>query len=501
MNTNSIKKIAVVTLTVFVLLAACTPSGSPKKSIDLEPLYSGVWRLVAYGSDDGVSIVTPGLPTFISFQRDVNLSGNAGCNNFFGTFKAVDDGSFTVEGPLGSTLMFCDQFMEEEATFLASLQSAERFDFNDMDQLVIQFSDSANADYMLLVNQKNMPLVGTGWVLASLVSPDGDIAIPPASAPVLTFSEDGSMSGSGGCNRIMSGFTTEGNTISIDEIASAMMYCDGLMEVEDRFTSSLGQVSRFEIVSDRLILSDEAFMHVLTFFAADVMLTETQWQLNVFNGESIPEDMVVTLTLSPGDNNAEGVVFGSTGCNRFSGTYAMNGDQLNINVTIVTVIECDFGMETEAAYLAALRDPLTYKIEFNRLVLVSEMNALVFVGEEQSVNGLWKVSTLGGPGNPVEMTFDQTIQANFTLEEGSNTGLLSGSTPCQDYDVRFFVDRNLISISVQEVNDPGQCQGGSELDSQYFDALDKAVTYEFSRGNLLLRDQEGNQVLEFSIQN
>jgi len=390
--------------------------------------------------------------------------------------------------------------MDEESAFLAALQSANTLEFNDVGQLVIRFSDSAEVDFMLFVNQSNVSLYGTGWVLSSLVDPDGEITVPPISAPLLTFSEDGGLYGSGGCNRIMTGFTIEENTIAIDEIASSMMYCDGLMELEDRFTSGLAQVSRFEISGNQLVLSDEAFITVLTFDAVELLLTETQWQLNTMNGETISEDLAVTLTLSPGENLREGNVFGSTGCNRFSGTYTMDGDQLNINVLVVTVIMCDIGMETETAFLEALRDPLTYKIEFNRLILVSEKNALVFLGEKPSIDGDWKVSILGDPQNPVEMTFDQTILAEFNLEEGANTGSLSGATPCQDYDARFFVDRNFIRINMAEVKDLDQCQNGSALDSQYFNALGNAVTYEFSRGNVLLRDKDGKQVLEFSIQ-
>jgi heat shock protein HslJ len=500
MKPNIFPKFALILLSLSMLLAACTPFGGLMKNIDLAPLYSGTWHLVAYGKDDDINIVSPGLPTFIKFQEDGNLYGNAGCNNFFGSFEAKENGSFSVIEPLGATMMFCERFMDEESAFLAALQSAKSLEFNDVGQLVIRLNDSEEAEFMLFVNQSNVSLYGTGWVLSSLVDPDGEITVPPISAPLLTFSEDGGLYGSGGCNRIMSGFTSEGNTIAIDEIASSMMYCDGLMELEDRFNRGLAQVSRFEISGDRLVLSDEASINVLTFTGVEFLLTETKWQLNTLNSEAISEDLLVTLTLSPGENSREGVVFGSTGCNRFSGTYTMDGDRLNINVLVVTVIMCDFGMEIETAFLEALRDPLTYKIEFNRLILVSENNALVFLGEKPSVDGVWKVSILGDPQNPVEMTFDQTILAEFNLEEGANTGLLSGATPCQDYDARFFVDRNIIRINVAEVKDLDQCQNGTALDGQYFDALGNAVTYEFSRGNVLLRDKDGKQVLEFSIQ-
>lgn len=501
MNTNFFYKITLVTLTLSVLLAACTPSAGQKKTVDLESLYSGTWQLVAYGNEEGTSIVTPGLRTFASFQADGSLGGNAGCNNFFGTFKAADDGSFTVEGPLGSTLMFCEQFMDEEATFLAALQSAERFFFNESGQLVINFSDSADGyDFMLFINQKSMPLLGTGWVLTSLTNPDGEIAIPPASAPVINFSEDGSMTGNGGCNQLSSEFTSGDGAISIGEIASTMMFCDGLMELETGFTTGLDAVTRYEISGDRLQLSDDSLTTVLTFFAADVELAQTQWRLYVLNGLEIPENINVTLTLSPEAENREGSIFGSAGCNRYSGTYSLEGDRLTTNILAVTAMMCDASMETEDAFLAALQDELTFQIQYNRLILTSENNTLLFLGERPSLAGDWRLLRMGTPEDPVDITFENTILAAFMIEEMAATGLISGATPCREYTAGFFIDRDFVTFGTPEMINLNQCDDMSEIETQYFEALQNAAQYEFSKGNLILRDGEGTQLLEFNLQ-
>jgi heat shock protein HslJ len=500
MNTNNFYKTALVILSFSMLLAACTPSAGQKKTIALDPLYSGIWQLVAYGSDEETSIVTPGLRTVVSFQEDGSLSGNAGCNNFFGSLKAADDGSFTIEGPLGSTLMFCEQFMDEEATFLAALQTAEEFFFNESGQLVVNFSDSADGyDFMLFVNQKSMPLLGTGWVLSSLTNPNREIVIPPASAPVINFSEDGSMSGNGGCNQLFSEFTSGDGAISIGEIGSTMMFCDGLMDLEAEFTAALAVVTKYEISGDRLQLSDDAFTTVLTFFAADVELAQTQWRLYVLNGTEIPEPINVTLTLSPEGEPSEGTVFGSAGCNRYNGTYSLEGDRLTVNVLAVTARMCDASMETEDAFLAALQDELTFQIQFNRLILTSENNALLFLGERPSLAGNWRLLRMGTPENPVDITFENTILAEFMIEEMAPTGLISGTTPCQAYTAGFFVDRDFATFGTPEMTNLNQCDEMSEIETQYFDALQNAAQYEFSMGNLILRDGEGSQLLEFTL--
>ena len=80
-----------------MLLSACMPSSGQKNVIAVDPLYSGIWQMVAYGNQERTSIIMPGLRIFVSLQEDGSLSGNAGCNNYFGTFKATDDGSFNED--------------------------------------------------------------------------------------------------------------------------------------------------------------------------------------------------------------------------------------------------------------------------------------------------------------------------------------------------------------------------------------------------------------------
>jgi heat shock protein HslJ len=45
-----------------------------------------------------------------------------------------------------------------------------------------------------------------------------------------------------------------------------------------------------------------------------------------------------------------------------------------------------------------------------------------------------------------------------------------------------------------------QCDDMSEIETQYFEALQNAAQYEFNKGNLILRDGEGTQLLEFNLQ-
>ena len=59
----------------------------------------------------------------------------------------------------------------------------------------------------------------------------------------------------------------------------------------------------------------------------------------------------------------ESRVQGNAGCNRFFGTYALEGDQLSFSQTGSTMMACPEGMDTEQAFLAALEKVERYEIK------------------------------------------------------------------------------------------------------------------------------------------
>lgn len=115
-----------VILLVMVSLAACGGSG---QTADLE---GTSWLLVAYGGSAPIGMTMPTL----AFQ-DGQVSGNASCNSFGGSFEVTGDRlSF---GPMFMTEMFCmdpEGVMDQEGLYLQMLGSVERFEISD-GQLVL----------------------------------------------------------------------------------------------------------------------------------------------------------------------------------------------------------------------------------------------------------------------------------------------------------------------------------------------------------------------------
>lgn len=62
-------------------------------------------------------------------------------------------------------------------------------------------------------------------------------------------------------------------------------------------------------------------------------------------------------------------VSGSSGCNRFTGTYELDGDRIAFGRMAGTRMACSRGMDIEQAFLAALEQAKAWNIAMGKLVL------------------------------------------------------------------------------------------------------------------------------------
>ena len=86
----------------------------------------GSWTVLSYYSGDAITSVLGGVTMTTDFT-DADVSGNAGCNNFNGSYT-VDGDSIKI-GPLASTKKACssEEISKQEADYLAALELATTF--------------------------------------------------------------------------------------------------------------------------------------------------------------------------------------------------------------------------------------------------------------------------------------------------------------------------------------------------------------------------------------
>ena len=104
------------------------------------------WMVTSYNNGRDAA-VSPLLDTELTleFQEDGNITGNAGCNRYFGPYVVTGD-SLQI-GPLATTRALCPEpagIMEQEQEFLAALQAAATFTIQN-DKLDIRMADGAIA--------------------------------------------------------------------------------------------------------------------------------------------------------------------------------------------------------------------------------------------------------------------------------------------------------------------------------------------------------------------
>lgn len=219
-------------------------------------------------------------------------------------------------------------------------------------------------------------LEGTRWTLELYLDSQGDLVSVLPDTEVTAQFEAGEIGGSAGCNRYFGSYEVDGDKLSIGPLASTEMYChpDEVMDQEMAYLAALGSAASYKTEDDRLEIADSPGQTVLVFAVrAPAPLTGTTWQMMTYNNgrEAVVSPLRGTdITALFGEG---GSLTGSAGCNNYTTSYELDGDNITIGPIAITFMMCaepEGTMEQESAYLAALELAATYKIEGDQLELL-----------------------------------------------------------------------------------------------------------------------------------
>lgn len=111
------------------------------------------------------------------------------------------------------------------------------------------------------------PLEGTYWRLTVLRGKPVETARNQQEPHFILQPEHKHLTGSGGCNRLIGGYTVDGDRLSFMGVASTKMACVQAMDQERVFLESLSTVARWRIDGERMELLDNQGAAVLQFEA------------------------------------------------------------------------------------------------------------------------------------------------------------------------------------------------------------------------------------------
>jgi heat shock protein HslJ len=232
---------------------------SLKRDLAMDPadLVGTQWQLA---SVDGSSPVEGSTITLAFAEGEI--SGRAGCRGYRGSYEASGD---DIHFPfLAMTELDClgpEALRRQEGAYTTSLEWATNYRL-DEGRLEISTSRGEVLVYDRLPAGAGAGQEGTTWTLTTFV--EGDTASSPLAGTEITLSvengvlgEQGTMSGSAGCNTYQGAYGFDGSFLTLEAPAATEMGCldpAGVMEQELRYLGVLGDVVAYGVDGDQLRL-------------------------------------------------------------------------------------------------------------------------------------------------------------------------------------------------------------------------------------------------------
>lgn len=225
-------------------------------------------------------------------------------------------------------------------------------------------------------------LEGATWQLTRITLADSQVHSVPSGVEATATFANGSVSGSGGCNRYTASYTVDAGKLTIGMAASTMMACpEPQMMVEQPLMAALAATTAYRIEDGQLALLDTQGHEIATFkVQPPVALKGVTWRATVYNnGRSAAVSLIdgseITATFG-----TDGVLSGSAGCNHYRAAYVIEGSSITIQAPAATRKICSDPkgvMQQESEYLKALTTTATYAIQGQQLELRTAEDALV----------------------------------------------------------------------------------------------------------------------------
>ncbi len=213
-------------------------------------------------------------------------------------------------------------------------------------------------------------LESTTWTLSA----DSKLGVDLGTVDVTMRFENGTVSGSSGCNRFTGSYTLDGDSLTIKPgVASTMMACpEPQMAVEQAFLALLPTMTTAAVDGETLTLSDASGQPILVFdHISGEQAIAGDWTVTAVRTANAVSSPVPgsELTLS----FASGTTSGYAGCNQFTGGYKLTGDDLTIGPLASTRRACvdPAVSQQETDYLAALQATATFSSTSQMLTLLA----------------------------------------------------------------------------------------------------------------------------------
>lgn len=220
------------------------------------------------------------------------------------------------------------------------------------------------------------------------------------------------------------------------------------------------------------------------------LLEDTPWVLVSGAGIELPGDVSPSATFS------DGRMAGSTGCNRYSATYVLDGDRLHLDPAIATRMACLPPLDAlESSYLTALDNVERWEVDDEILTLSDGDGNEVLRFEAADLVGSWQATGLLQGDAFKSIIVGSKITATFAED-----GTLTGSAGCNRYQSRYVVDRGAevtIELPLATKSYCATPKGVMKQEQTFLRLLPRAFTFHVDGKTLELTDADGKRLVAF----
>jgi heat shock protein HslJ/LysM repeat protein len=196
----------------------------------------------------------PDTTVTASFEADGNLSGSDGCNRYGASYE-VDGDKISIT-PGMTTMMACpDPIMQQAGEYMVALASATSYQIQGDTLELLDAGGNAVATF----TAQPTSLPGTSWTVIGYNNGKGGVvSVIIGTELTAVFGEDGTLSGSAGCNNYTAAYEADDDgNIAIGPAATTRKMCpepEGIMEQESQYLAALETAATYRMEGERLEL-------------------------------------------------------------------------------------------------------------------------------------------------------------------------------------------------------------------------------------------------------
>jgi len=230
-----------------LLLAMATAAAAPPAGLE-----ESSWVLSSLGGQP-----VKQAPAITLRIAEGQATGSDGCNRYRAPVALAGDAFRIQTEAMVSTNMACPpEVMTRASKYTTALERARTARIEEQ-RLTLRGEDGS---VLATFEAQGRDLSGTTWEVTGVNNgKQGVASVVPGSSLTLSFSSDGGVSGSAGCNRYSGKFTADGEKLTIHALASTRKRCSQppkVMEQEAQFLRALKGSATARMEGDELELRD-----------------------------------------------------------------------------------------------------------------------------------------------------------------------------------------------------------------------------------------------------